>query len=137
MEEIKGDDTSINNSFGMIFFLNTHVNNGKTVITFYSFEVVNDNGGMYQFLKYDSSKGQSPYTTIWQNNFGREFHQGQGAKNTSTFKATIDGKYFNFWVNGKKVGSAQDNSISRGQIGMLVNLKGTEVAFSNLELTYH
>ncbi len=137
MEEIKGDDTSINNSFGMIFFLNTHVNNGKTVITFYSFEVVNNNGGMYQFLKYDSSKGQSPYTTIWQHNFGGEFHQGQGARNANTFKVTIDGKYFNFWVNGKKVGSSQDNSISRGQIGMLVNLKGTEVAFSNLELTYH
>ncbi|HEX6554229.1 MAG TPA: protein kinase [Ktedonobacteraceae bacterium] len=137
MEEIKGDDTSINNSFGMIFFLNTHVNNGKTVITFYSFEVVNNNGGMYQFLKYDSSKGQSPYTTIWQHNFGGEFHQGQGARNTNTFKVTIDGKYFNFWVNGKKVGSTQDTSISRGQIGMLVNLKGTEVAFSNLELTYH
>ncbi len=92
---------------------------------------------MYQFLKYDSSKGQSPYTTIWQYNFGGEFHQGQGAKNANTFKVTIDGKYFNFWVNGKKVGSSQDNSISRGQIGMLVNLKGTEVAFSNLELTYH
>ncbi|TMD93888.1 MAG: hypothetical protein E6I79_03085, partial [Chloroflexi bacterium] len=86
MEEIKGDDTSINNSFGMIFFLNTHVNNGKTVITFYSFEVVNNNGGMYQFLKYDSSKGQSPYTTIWQHNFGGEFHQGQGARNANTFK---------------------------------------------------
>jgi serine/threonine protein kinase len=137
MEEIKGDDTSINNSFGMIFFLNTHVNNGKTVITFYSFEVVNNKGGMYQFLKYDSSRGQSPYTTIWQHNFGGEFHQGQGAKNSNTFKVTVDGKYFNFWVNRNKVGSAQDNSISGGQIGMLVNLKGTEVAFSNLQLTYH
>jgi len=137
MEEIKGDDTSINNSFGMIIFLNTHVNNGKTVITFYSFEAVNNKGGMYQFLKYDSSKGQSPYTTIWQHNFGSEFHQGQGADKSNTFKVTVDGKYFNFWVNGKKVGSTQDHSISGGQIGMLVNLKGTEVAFSNLQLTYH
>lgn len=137
MEEIKGDDTSINNSFGMIFFLNTHVKNGKSVITFYSFEVVSNKGGTYQFLKYDSSKGQSPYTTIWQHNFGGEFHQGHGANNSNTFRVTVDGKYFNFWVNGKKVGSAQDNSISNGQIGMLVNLKGTEVAFSNLQLTYH
>ncbi len=137
MQEIKGNDGSINNSFGIIIFLNSQARNGKTVITFYSFEIVNNKGGVYQFLKYDSSKGQSPYSTIWQHPFGREFHQGQGAANTNTIKVAINGKHFTFWVNGKKVGSAKDNSIQSGQIGMLVNLKGTEVAFSNLQLTYH
>jgi len=38
-------------------------------------------------------------------------------------------------VNGKKLASAQDTSFKNGQIGMLVNLKGTEIAFSNLMLT--
>ena len=137
MQEIKGNDGSINNSFGIIIFLNSQARNGKTVITFYSFEIVNNKGGVYQFLKYDSSKGQSPYSTIWQHPFGREFHQGQGAANTNTIKVAINGKHFTFWVNGKKVGLARDNSIQSGQIGMLVNLKGTEVAFSNLQLTYH
>ena len=137
MQEIKGNDGSINNSFGIIIFLNSQARNGKTVITFYSFEIVNNKGGVYQFLKYDSSKGQSPYSTIWQHPFGREFHQGQGTANTNTIKVAINGKHFTFWVNGKKVGSAKDNSIQSGQIGMLVNLKGTEVAFSNLQLTYH
>ncbi len=136
MEEIRGDDSTINNSFGMIIFLNSQVKHGKTVVTFYSFQASNSKGGNYQFLKYDSSRGQSPYTTIWQHGFGGEFHQGQGAKNTNSFKVTIVGRSFTFWVNGKKVGAAQDNSISSGQIGMLVNLKGTEVAFSNLQLTY-
>ena len=81
------------------------------MITFYSFEIVNNKGGVYQFLKYDSSKGQSPYYTIWQHPFGREFHQGQGAANTNTIKVAVNGKQFTFWVNGKKVGSAKDNSI--------------------------
>jgi serine/threonine protein kinase len=137
MEEIQGDDSSINNSFGMIFFLNSQVKNGKTVVTFYSFEAANTKGGNYQFLKYDSSKGQNPYTTIWQHGFGGEFHQGKGVRNSNTFKVTNNGKSFTFWVNGKKVGTAEDNSISRGQVGMLVNLKGTEVAFSNLQLMYN
>jgi serine/threonine protein kinase len=135
MQEIKGNDRSINNSFGIIIFLNSQASNGKTVITFYTFEVVNNKGGMYQFLKYDSSKGLSPYYTIWQHPFGREFYQG--AANPNTIKVAINGNSFTFWVNGKKVGSAQDNSLQSGQIGMLVNLKGTEVAFSNLQLTYN
>jgi predicted Ser/Thr protein kinase len=135
MQEIKGNDSSINNSFGMIIFLNTQVKNNRSVITFYSFGVVNNKGGVYQFLKYDSSKGQSPYSTIWQHAFSGEFHQG--ASHANTFKVRVNGKYFTFWVNNKKVGSAQDSSIGSGQIGMLVNLKGTEVAFSNLQLTYN
>jgi serine/threonine protein kinase len=137
MEEIKGNDGSINNSFGLILFLDTQLKNGKSVITFYSFEVVNTKKGEYQFLKYDSSKGQSPYVTIWHHSFSREFHQGHGAAYSNTIKVLVNRKYFTFWVNGKNVGSAQDSSIQNGQVGMLVNLKGTEVAFSNLQLTYN
>lgn len=137
MDEIKGDDASINNSFGMILRLSTRNAGGKNIVTFYCFEVINNSGGKYQFVKYDSgSKGSSPWIPIWQHDFGREFHQGHGPKNTNTFKVAANGKHFTFFVNGKQVGTAQDSSLVSGEIGMLVNLKGTEVAFSNLLLTY-
>ncbi|HYL43143.1 MAG TPA: protein kinase [Ktedonobacteraceae bacterium] len=137
MDEIKGDEGSINNSFGMILRFSTHSAGGKNIVTFYCFEVVNNSGGKYQFVKYDSgSKGASPWIPIWQQGFGREFHQGHGPKNTNTFKVAVDGKHFTFFANGKQVGTAQDSSLPDGEIGMLVNLKGTEVAFSNLLLTY-
>jgi hypothetical protein len=137
MNEIKGDEGSINNSFGMILRFSTHSAGGKNIVTFYCFEVINNSGGKYQFEKYDSgSKGSTPWLPIWQHDFGREFHQGHGPKNTNTFKVAANGKHFTFFVNGKQVGTAQDSSLTSGEIGMLVNLKGTEVAFSNLLLTY-
>src|SRR5579885_2751764 len=40
------------------------------------------------------------------------------------------GRYSGY-VNGQRVGSASDASFRSGSVGMLVNLKGTEVAFSN------
>ena len=139
LDEIKGDDSSPNNSFGMILRFTSQPQGSQSIVTFYSFEVVNNHGGEYQFWKYDNSKGRSahPWTAIWQHSFGGEFHQGQGPKNTNTFKIIANGKNFTFLINGKKVGTAQDASLTSGEIGMLVNLKGTEVAFSNLSLTYN
>lgn len=138
MDEIKGDDSSINNSFGMILRFSSQARGGKNIITFYSFEVVNNHSGEYQFWKYDSSLGSSnPWKSIWDMNFGSEFHQGQGAKNSNTFKVVVNGKYFTLTVNGKKVGTAEDSSLTSGGVGMIVNLKGTEVAFSDLKLTYN
>jgi serine/threonine protein kinase len=139
MEEVKGNDGSVNNSFGMIFRFTSQPQQGsQNAITFYSFEVVNTHGGEYQFWKYDNSKGKSahPWTSIWRKAFGGEFREGQGGKNANTFQVTANGKNFAFMVNSKKVGTAQDASLTSGEIGMLVNLKGTEVAFSNLVLTY-
>jgi hypothetical protein len=139
MEEIRGNDGNVNNSFGMILRFASQTQGNQSSITFYSFEVVNTHGGEYQFWKYDNSKGKSahPWTSIWHHAFGGEFHQGQGSKNANTFKVIANGKNYIFLVNGKKVGTAQDASFSSGEIGMLVNLKGTEVAFSDLRLTYN
>lgn len=138
MEEIKGNDTSINNSFGMIFRFNIQSKGGHNVTTFYSLEVVNEHGGEYQFWKYDDSAKSpaSPWTPVWRHPFGSEFHMGHGPRSINTFKIVVNGKNFTFYVNSKKVGAAQNSAIAGGQIGMLVNLKGTEVAFSNLLLTY-
>jgi serine/threonine protein kinase len=140
MEEIKGDDTSVNNSFGLIFRFSTTKTGGKLVTIFYTFEVTNTPGGEYQFWKYDDQYASStvtPWTKIWHQNFGKEFHEGHGSGRVNTFKVFMNGSNFTFYVNGKKVGSAHDNSSASGQVGMLVNLKGTEVAFTNFLLAYH
>lgn len=139
MDEIRGDDTSVNNESGMILRFNSQVKNGKQIITFYTFEVVNKKGGQYQFWKYDNSQGASvnPWKQLANHPFGSEFHQGQGPANSNTFKILVNGKNFTLIVNGKQAWSVQDSSLASGQVGMLVNLKGTEVAFSNLMLTWH
>ena len=137
MQEIKGDDTSLNNSFGMIIRSSEHNAGGKSVTTFYSFEVVNTAGGEYRFYKYDDSQGSSssPWTEIWHQPFGSEFHLGHGPQSINTCKISANGSHFIFTVNGKKVGEIQDHTLAEGGVGMLVNLKGTEVAFSNLLIT--
>ena len=139
MEEIKGDDTSVNNQFGMIFRATIQNKSGKTFTTFYTLEVLNKTGGEYQFWKYDDSRGVGG--NFWKklagHPFGNEFHVGQGPKSINTFKLIANGKNFTLIVNGKKAWTFQDGSFATGSIGMLVNLKGTEVAFSNLLLTHH
>jgi len=133
MQEIQGDDTSPVNSFGMIFRYNQ---TAKGVSTFYSFEVVNTPGdnGKYWFYKYDSSKA-NPWTPLWSQNFGAEFHEGHAPNSTNTFKILENGSTFSFLVNGKMVGKPiTDKSYTTGYVGMLVNLDGTEIAFSNLKI---
>ena len=138
LEEIKGDDTSVNNEFGMIIRSNIQHKNGKQITTFYSFEVMNKPGGEYQFWKYDDSQGTaaSPWTELGHQAFGGEFHEGQGPKSINAFKIIANGKNFTLIVNGEQVWAVQDSSFASGGVGMLVNLEGTEVAFSNLKLTY-
>ena len=61
---------------------------------------------------------------------------GQGPKSLNTFKILVNGKNYTLIVNGKQAWTIQDSSLTNGEVGMLVNLKGTEVAFSDLRLTY-
>ena len=128
MQEIRGDDTSPVNSFGMIFRYNQQAG------TFYSFEVVNTTGdnGKYWFYKYDPNKA-NPWTPLWSQKFGNEFHEGHGPHIVNTFKVIANGSSFSFQVNGKSLGKPTvDKSYASGYVGMLVNLDGTEIAFSNL-----
>lgn len=137
MQEVRGDDTSPVNSFGMIFRYNQQTKGGVSVSTFYSFEVVNTTGsnGKYWFYKYDSSSA-NPWTPIWSQSFGTEFHEGQGAGSANIFKVLANGSSFSFVVNNKLITSKPvvDKSYASGDVGMLVNLDGTEVAFSNLNI---
>ena len=136
MEEIKGNDSTTSNSFGLIFRFTSTTKGGKNIVTFYSFEVSNTKGGKYEFWKYDSSKA-TPWQSIWQAPFGSEFHQGQGPKNVNKLSIFENGKTFVFTINGKKVGTSQDSSFPIGTVGMLVNLKGTEIAFTNMLITHN
>jgi hypothetical protein len=138
MQEVNGNDASLNNSFGMIFRFSQNVKGKASITTFYSFEVVNTKNGEYQFWKYDDSKGvNNAWTRIWHANFGKEFHQGHGAQASNTFRVFMQGNSFTFTVNGKVVKKAQDTSFQSGMVGMIVNLDGTEVAFKNLLLTHN
>jgi hypothetical protein len=136
MQEVQGK-ASDTNSFGMLFRFNQKTQNGKTVTTFYSFEVVNMKGGQYQFWLYNDgdAKATSPWKKLWSQNFGAEFHQGQGDKASNTVKVLMNGNKFTFTVNGKEIKTVQDNTLKSGQVGMIVNQNGTEVAFKNLLLT--
>jgi serine/threonine protein kinase len=136
MQEVKGDDTSPYNWFGIVLRYSEHKQNGNTVKTFYVFDY-EPADGIYQFRMYNSGFGAdaSAWSDIWHTQKGREYHTGHGAKNT--IKVFSNGDNFTFFVNGKRVGEARDNSLSNGQIGMVVNQQGAEVAFSNLILTYN
>lgn len=134
MEEIAGDDNSAVNSFGMIMRFNQQTKGGTTITQFYSFEVVNTKGGEYQFWKYDDSSA-TPWTEIWHQPFGTEFHEGHGAQSVNTCRIFAKGNTFAITVNGKLVKTVQDSALTSGTIGMIVNLDGTEVAFKNLLLT--
>ncbi len=142
MQEIAGNDTNPNNSFGMIFRFSQQNNkknkNSKPIITFYSFEVVNIKGGEYYFWKYDNTNPDNPWTQIQDGKLpiGNEFHQGQGPQAVNTIKILMNHDKFTITVNGKVLPKTfQDASLTQGMVGMIVNLKGTEVAFSNLLIT--
>ncbi len=140
MQTVKGDESGTTagpNTFGVIFCFNSKpVKGNKTVNTFYSFEVVNTKGGVYQFSKYDDSKSDNKkWTPIWQAPFGKEFNRSHGPKAVNTLKIQAQGNAFTFTVNNKAVRTVKDKSYKNGLIGMIVNLQGTEVAFSNLLLT--
>jgi serine/threonine protein kinase len=137
MWEVKGDDTSNNNSFGMIIRFSQQIKGGKTFTTFYSFEVLNTKGGDYRFYKYDDSQGipSKYWTQLWSQPFGSEYHQGQGPGKTNIVRIYQNGSNFSFTVNGKLVKTFHDGSLVSGSLGMLVNLKGTEVAFMNMLVT--
>jgi serine/threonine protein kinase len=138
MDQTKGDQTAPNNLFGMMLYATVQNPPGKPQVDkFYAFEILNTASGQYQFWKYDNSKGtSSAWNLLWSKNFGKEFKQGSGTAHTNTVKIIATGKMFTFIINHKQVGTWKDHSFSNGSVGMLVNLDGADVAFSDLLLTY-
>jgi hypothetical protein len=136
MQEVRGDDTSPYNWFGVVMRYSQHQQNGRTVNTFYCFDY-EPADGIYQFRMYNSgfAADASAWSDIWHMQKGKEYHTGHRAQNM--IKVFANGNDFTFFVNGKRVGEARDSSLPSGQIGMIVNQQGAEVAFSNLVLTYN
>lgn len=134
LQEIKGDDNDTKNTFGMILRFNQQTNKGKLVTTFYTFEMVNVKGKEYQFWRYDDSQ-DNPWTKIKDGSLamGSEFHQG---KQANTVAVAMNGDAFTVTVNGKKLSRVfKDGAYKNGNVGMIVNNDGTEVAFKDLLIT--
>jgi hypothetical protein len=138
MQEVAGDNAEVTNTFGLVLRYNL---SATGVETFYTFEIRNQGeSSQYSFYKYDSSK-VSPWATILPTNVasplkaGKEFHSGQGKNAVNTVKVVMNGNSFTFYVNGQQVAAAKDSSYTAGSMGMIVNLKGTEVAFSDMLIT--
>jgi serine/threonine protein kinase len=137
LDEVKGDDATVDhtklNLFGLVL---RYSQKNQNTQTFYCFEVKPTNSNAeYQFRKYDSSQSD-PWNLLWHQPLGSEYHLGKGPANSNTVKVVANGPNFTFLVNGKQVGTVSDSSFQRGQIGMLVNQAGAEIAFSNLILTH-
>ncbi len=136
ISEVDGVDKDARklNTFGLLFrfFLQDDQH-----LSYYAF-LINPNADdpTYEFQKYDSFQDQDNLrTSLWKGKIGDEYHLDHKVNNT--LKISANGPHFTFNVNGKDVGSKDDNGLASGQIGMIVNLKDTEIAFSNLRLTYH
>lgn len=131
MTQVHGDITSQTDNFGMIFACTRVNEQGKQVVRFYSLELAPaSKGGTLLLYKYDNSQ-LSPWMEIW-HGFAT-IHRQLGQANTVKVTATTD--TLTFTVNGKVAGTVSDVKLGRGQIGMFVNLKGSEVAFQNLLVT--
>jgi serine/threonine protein kinase len=137
LDEVKGDDATVDptklNLFGLVL---RYSQKNPNTQTFYCFEVKPTNkNAEYQFRKYDSSQSD-PWNLLWHQPLGSEYHLGKGPASSNTVKVVANGPNFTFLVNGKQVGTVSDSSLQLGQIGMLVNQSGAEIAFSNLILTH-
>lgn len=54
---------------------------------------------------------------------------GSGA--TNTLETLVSGTHFTFFVNGVKVGEADDSSVGNGRVGLYAE-QGVEATFTNL-----
>jgi serine/threonine protein kinase len=136
LNEVNGLDNSTDarkvNTFGLLFRLSRP---DDQHLSYYAFLIdPNSAKPTYEFQKYDSTKSGDQRTSLWTQKIGGEYHLEH--KTNNIIKIAADGSHFTFNVNGKEVGSKDDNALTAGQIGMIVNLKDTEIAFSNLRLTY-
>jgi len=137
LSEIDGLDNSTDankvNTFGVIFRLSQP---DSAHLSYYSF-LINPNIAKptYEFQKYDNSQSGDSRTTLWTGDIGDEYHLNHTVPNV--LKISANGAHFSFNVNGKDIATKDDGALTSGQIGMIVNLNGTEVAYSQLLLTYH
>lgn len=140
MTQQQGDLAAPGNSFGMMVDYATSMIDRHQVARFYTFQITNAPGirgfSQFSFYSYDGSK-QRPWTNEWSTPVTGAFHAGLRTVNTVRVRATMQAMIF--MVNGQIVGSVPVARLSlkltSGRLGMLVGLKGAEVAFSHLLVT--
>ena len=103
---------------------------------YYLFEVLTSDNGQYIFLRYDSTASHQ-WTTL-DSGPAPMLNIGVGKQNKLHVEAS--GSTFRFMINDQKVGSAVTDSLlgatllNSGSIGLYVEEKDTEVAFSQLHV---
>jgi serine/threonine protein kinase len=129
MEEV-GSPKNGANFYGIIF------RSSLDLSQYYLFEVLTSGGGEYgeyTFLRYDGKQRNNPWKTLAHEHTPLLI-SGRGKSNTATIEAR--GNRFIFKINGESVGGVfSDTSkvpLKSGHIGLYVERRGGEVAFSHL-----
>ncbi len=115
--------------YGIIFRSSTNQNN------YYFFEIDTCcNGGLYEFYYYD---GQSKQKPVW-NPLENGFLASSNLSQTNVIKVVAKGNSFNFYLNGKPIGKTitdhSNGALLSGELGLAVEERNTEVAFSQLHI---
>ena len=118
MREVRGDDTTTDNAFGLIFCYREQMHGIQHTMSFYSFEVVNRQNGEYRFWEYDDNEqavqaNVGGWTLLWHHTFGNEFHYGQSM---NTFAIVSMNATFTFTVNGQQVAVVHNGLLSGGRL---------------------
>jgi hypothetical protein len=130
------DDANALSFYGMIV---DYKNYGNNKASFYFLRVNNGTNISYEFDKFDG-RNSDPWQQLYpdpnntpgtgQGN-GKEF---RGKHQPNVYSITSHDGTFTFRVNNVKIGSVKDTTFTGGELGMCVNQKGTDIAFTNLLL---
>ncbi|HEX7737921.1 MAG TPA: protein kinase [Ktedonobacteraceae bacterium] len=100
---------------------------------YYLFDVTAWNHGQYDFLRYD---GEGHWSTLKDGPL-TGFQNGAGVTNTLSVEARGDA--FTLFLNGRQIGKPISDhtkkALTSGEIGLMVEERGTTIAFSHLYIT--
>ncbi|GCF09267.1 hypothetical protein [Dictyobacter arantiisoli] len=143
MANITYDTGNTNNLSFYAMVLNCK-NYGNNKASFYMFRVNNGAHITYEFDKYDNrttKNGESPWQQLFPSKDNMAGTNGKangkefiGPHWPNTYSVSDKNGTFTLSVNGTKIGTSKDTTLTGGQIGMAVSQAKTEVAFSNLSL---
>lgn len=140
MQSGKYDSSNAYSFYGMIV---NFKNYGGGKESFYIFRINSGTNFSYEFDKYDNRNtgpNDNPYQQLYPDpNNAAGTGQGNGKELKSPHGANVysisaRNGTFTLLVNNVKIGSVKDTTFTSGGLGMCVNQKGSDVAFTNLAL---
>lgn len=117
----------VNNGYGMLFRVDEEKN------TFYLFKISSDGYAFVGLCQDNCLEQKAIVDRDWFSSTA--INTGMGVSNT--LRAELFGKDMVFYVNGEEVGRATDDTISRGDIGLIIETfapGGLQVAFDNFSV---